>query len=61
MSTEQERGRFLIMKATLQNLKKNSKEYWEQRCIQLEISIDQTYSSSARSNARELYKVLANK
>ena len=33
----QEKSQFLMTKATLQNLKRNSKEYWEQRCIQLEI------------------------
>lgn len=42
------------------NLTKNSKEYWEQRCIQLEISIDPTYNPKARANAREFYKTLVN-
>ena len=59
--TQQEKDRFEIMKQTLLTLKKSSKEYWEQRCIQLEISIDPTYTSTARSNARELYKLLQNK
>jgi len=57
----QEKSQFLMTKATLQNLKRNSKEYWEQRCIQLEISIDPTYTASARAYARELYKTLVNK
>ena len=56
-----EKGRFLIMKATLSQLKRNTKEYWEQRCIQLEVSIDPTYPAQSRSNARELYMILVKK
>lgn len=50
--------RFNMMKDTLGMLKKGSKEYWEQRCIQLEISLDPTYPAITRSNARELYMIL---
>ena len=53
--------KFLIMKTAMSLLKKNSKEYWQQRCTYLEISIDPTYTASARAEARELYKMLVTK
>ena len=39
----------------------NSKEYWQQRCIMLEKSLDPTYSKFERDNCYTFYKMLVNK
>lgn len=49
------------MKKGIEGIVFGTVEYWKQRCINLEKSIDPTYSDFERSNCSLFHKILVNK
>jgi len=49
------------MEKGITKLMPSSKEYWQQRCIMLEKSLDTTYSEFERDNCFRFYRILVHK
>lgn len=51
----------LLLKKQIEAIPVGTKEYWEQRCINLEKSLDPTYSKFERDNCNHFWRILAKK
>lgn len=49
------------LEADINKIPFGTMEYWKQRCINLEKSLDPTYSDFERSNCFHFYRLLVNK
>lgn len=49
------------LKKSIENIPSGTVEYWKERCINLEKSLDSTYSDFERSNCALFHTILARK